>query len=304
MQDVRGKTAFITGGASGIGLAMARAFGRAGMNVMLADIEPEPLAAAVAELEAMQVTAAGVPCDVSERASVVQAAAETVARFGKVHVLCNNAGVGAGGLVGEVKPADWDWILSVNLMGVVYGVDAFLPHLRAHGEGGAIINTASMAGMISAPGMEPYSATKFAVVAMSEGWAAQLAPEGISVSVLCPGFVKTRIDQSRRTRQTRFGGPEASGESVTGASFVASGIDPERVGARVLEALLAGERYIFTHPDMRGLVETRFAAILQGFDAAAASPALAGMEYTTPRGSWPKADRAFARALKVNGSQA
>jgi len=288
MHDVQGKTAFITGGASGIGLAMARAFGAAGMNVMLADIEAEPLSAAVADLEAAQVRAAGVVCDVGDRAAVERAAADTVARFGKVHVVCNNAGVGAGGPIDEVKPSDWDWILSVNLMGVVHGVEAFLPHLRAHGEGGAIVNTASMAGMISIPGMEPYSATKFAVVAMSEGWAGQLALENISVSVLCPGFVRTRINESRRARQARYGGPETRAPTP-GDSLVASGIDPERVGARVLEAILAGERYIFTHPDMRGLVQQRFARILEGFDAADASPALAGMDYRTPADLMPGA---------------
>jgi short-subunit dehydrogenase len=137
-----------------------------------------------------------------------------------------------------------------------------------------------MAGMISPPGMEPYSATKFAVVAMSEGWAGQLAPENINVAVLCPGFVKTRINQSGRTRQAQYGGPVDS--PVAADSLVNSGIDPERVGRRVLEAVRAKERYIFTHPDMKPLVEMRFAGIMAAFDAAAQSPALAGMDYKTP----------------------
>ena len=280
MQDLTGKTAFITGGASGLGLAMAHAFGGAGMNVMLADIEEAPLQAAVVDLEARQVRVASVICDVAERAAVEAAAAETVRAFGKVHLVCNNAGVGAGGPIGEVKPSDWDWIIDVNLKGVVYGMEAFLPHVRAHGEGGCFVNTASMAGMISPPGMEPYSATKFAVVAMSEGWAGQLASEGINVAVLCPGFVKTRINQSGRARQAKYGGPADS--TVAADSLVNSGIDPERVGARVLEAVKADERYIFTHPDMRGFVQARFAGIMAGFDAADASPALAGMDYRTP----------------------
>ena len=280
MQDLTGKTAFITGGASGLGLAMAHAFGGAGMNVMLADIEEAPLQAAVADLEARQVRVASVICDVAERAAVEAAAAETVRVFGKVHVVCNNAGVGAGGPIGQVKPADWDWIIDVNLKGVVYGMEAFLPHVRAHGEGGCFVNTASMAGMISPPGMEPYSATKFAVVAMSEGWAGQLAAEGINVAVLCPGFVKTRINQSGRARQAKYGGPADS--PVAADSLVNSGIDPERVGARVLEAVKSDERYIFTHPDMRGFVQARFAGIMAGFDAADASPALADMDYKTP----------------------
>lgn len=280
MRDLTGKTAFITGGASGLGLAMAHAFGEAGMNVMLADIEEAPLAAAVKELEDRQIRASGVLCDVAVRNAVEAAAAKTIETFGKVHVVCNNAGVGAGGPIDQVRHADWDWILAVNLMGVIYGMETFLPLIRAHGEGGAFVNTASMAGMISPPGMEPYSATKFAVVAMSEGWAGQLSPEGINVSVLCPGFVKTRINQSGRTRQAQFGGPADS--PVVADSMVDNGIDPERVGRRVLEAVQAGERYIFTHPDMRPFVEARFAGLMSAFDAAAASPALAGMDYKTP----------------------
>jgi NAD(P)-dependent dehydrogenase (short-subunit alcohol dehydrogenase family) len=280
MRELSGKTAFITGGASGLGLAMAHAFGGAGMNIMLADIEEAPLAAAVADLEQRQVKVASVLCDVSEREAVFAAAARTVETFGKVHVVCNNAGVGAGGPLGQVTETDWNWILSVNLMGVVHGMDAFLPHVRAHGEGGCFVNTASMAGMISPPGMEPYSATKFAVVAMSEGWAGQLAADNINVAVLCPGFVKTRINQSGRTRQAKFGGPVDS--PVAADSLVNSGIDPERVGRRVLEAVQNDERYIFTHPDMKGFVEARFAGILAAFDQAGASPALQDMDYKTP----------------------
>lgn len=281
MRDLTGKTAFITGGASGLGLSMAHAFGGAGMNVMLADIEDAPLQAAVADLEARQIKVASVLCDVADRAAVEAAAAETLRVFGKVHVVCNNAGVGAGGPIGGVAAASWDWIIAVNLMGVVYGMEAFTPLIRAHGEGGCFVNTASMAGMISPPGMEPYCATKFAVVGMSEGWAGQLAPEGINVAVLCPGFVKTKINQSARTRQAKYGGP-AEPSPVVGQSLVDSGIDPEAVGKRVLEAVLADERYIFTHPDMRGFVQNRFAGIMAAFDAADASPALANLEYATP----------------------
>lgn len=280
MEDLKGKTAFITGGASGLGLAMAHAFGEAGMQVMLADIEEAPLAKAVAELEERQIRASGVLCDVAIRNAVEAAAAKTIETFGKVHVVCNNAGVGAGGPIDQVRHSDWDWIMAVNVMGVVYGMETFLPLIRSHGEGGAFVNTASMAGMISPPGMEPYSATKFAVVAMSEGWAGQLAPENINVSVLCPGFVRTKINQSGRTRQAQYGGPVES--PVVAGNLVDSGIDPERVGRRVLEGVKAKERYIFTHPDMRGAVEMRFAALMAAFDVAAASPALQGMDYKTP----------------------
>jgi len=280
MKDFRGKTAFVTGGASGIGLSMARAFGRQGMNVVLADIDANAAADAAEKLASEQIKATPVVCDVSERGKVQEAALEVIAEFGKIHVVCNNAGVGAGGPVGTVKESDWDWIIDVNLKGVVYGVETFLPLIKSHGEGGHFVNTASMAGMMSPPGMEPYSATKFAVVAMSEGWAAQLQPMGIGVSVLCPGFVRTRIFESRRNRQQKYGGSADGGDlasdesGAAAAQMIQSGIDPDIVGARVVEAVRDGELYIFTHPEYRDAVETRFAAIRAAFESAAKSAAL------------------------------
>lgn len=285
MDKFQGKTAFVTGGASGIGFAMAKAFGAAGMNVMLADIEREPLEKAVEDLRQRQVRVEGVHCDVAERRSVEDAAKTAIDTFGKVHVVCNNAGVGAGGPVGTLKPGDWDWTIAVNLMGVVYGVEAFLPLIRAHGEGGHFVNTASMAGMISPPGMEPYCATKFAVVAMSEGWAGQLAPENIGVSVLCPGFVRTRIFESTRTRHDKYGKADtpASAEPSAGQKLVQAGIDPDVVGACVFEAVRDNDLYIFTHPDMRPAVEQRFQRIMQGFDKASRRSALASVDPKSPQ---------------------
>ena len=275
MDALRGKVAFITGGASGIGLAMAEAFGREGMSVMLADIEAGALAKAVEDLRAKQVRVEGVVADVTSRSSLQKAALETIAKFGKVHVVCNNAGVGAGGPFGQVAERDWDWVVDVNLMGVVYGMEVFEPLIASHGEGGHFVNTASMAGMVSAPGMEPYTATKYAVVGMSEGWAAQLAPLNIGVSVLCPGFVKTRIHESRRNRPDAYGADQrdAEGENFAGAAVLA-GIPVEPVANRVVEAVKAGELYIFTHPEFKAVVEARFQRILAAFDASAASPAL------------------------------
>jgi NAD(P)-dependent dehydrogenase (short-subunit alcohol dehydrogenase family) len=285
MENFHAKTAFITGGASGIGFAMAKAFGAAGMNVMIADIEREPLEKALEDLRQRQIKAEGVHCDVIERASVEDAAKATIEAFGKVHVVCNNAGVGAGGPVGTLKPGDWDWTVGVNLMGVVYGMEAFLPLIRAHGEGGHFVNTASMAGMISPPGMEPYCATKFAVVAMSEGWAGQLAHENIGVSVLCPGFVNTRIFESSRTRPDKFGKAEVVDSEMpsAGAQLVKAGINPDIVGACVLEAVRDNDLYIFTHPDMRPAVEQRFERIMQGFDKAAQRKALSGVDTRSPQ---------------------
>lgn len=279
MKSMSGKVAFITGGASGIGLAMARAFGREGMKVMIADIEETRLARAVEDLEASQVTAAGVLCDVADRGDVRKAALATIAAFGKVHVVCNNAGVGAGGPIEEVPERDWDWIVDVNLKGVVHGTEVFTPLIASHGEGGHFVNTASMAGMISPPGMEPYNATKFAVVAMSEGWRQQLQPRGIGVSVLCPGFVKTEIWNSGRNKPSRYGakGAAAAADSP-GRQLVESGIDPMVLAVRVIECVKADELYIFTHADLRGAVEARFAGIMAGFDSAAKSAALAGVK--------------------------
>jgi NAD(P)-dependent dehydrogenase (short-subunit alcohol dehydrogenase family) len=284
MQDLAGKTAFITGAASGIGLSMARAFGREGMNIVIADIDIEAGKAAVQTLASEQIKAHPVQIDVADADAVRAAALEAVAAFGKIHLLCNNAGVVVAGEVGTVPERDWDWIVDVNLKGVVHGLKTFLPLIRSHGEGGHVVNTASMAGLASFPGAEPYSATKFAVVAMSEGWATQLAPMGIGISVLCPGFVRTRIAESGRARQDRYGGAQAhggdAGDAVAGA--VAAGIDPDVVGARVVESVKAGEFYIFTDPRYRDIVEMRFSAIRAGFDQAAASPALKAVKTWSP----------------------
>ncbi|HEY2051313.1 MAG TPA: SDR family NAD(P)-dependent oxidoreductase [Caulobacteraceae bacterium] len=276
MKDLNGKVAFITGGASGIGLAMARAFGREGMLVMIADIEAQALQAAVDQLRSEQVRAEGVVADVTRRDSLRAAALETIARFGKVHVVCNNAGVGAGGMLGQVPERDWNWVVDVNLYGVVHGMEIFTPLILSHGEGGHFVNTASMAGLVSPPGMEPYCATKYAVLGMSEGWAQQLAPQGVGVSVLCPGFVKTRIHESRRNRTDAYGADErAPPPADAPPSPVLSGIDVQPVGDRVAEAVKANELYVFTHPEFKAAVAARFERILEAFDSAAASPALA-----------------------------
>lgn len=285
MKDFHGKTAFITGGASGIGLSMARAFGRAGMNVVLADIEDAPARAAVDQLASEQIKAVSIHCDVGERNNLRAAALEAVSAFGKIHIVCNNAGVGAGGEIGKVPERDWDWIVDVNLKSVVYGVETFLPLIRSHGEGGHIVNTASVAGLISAPGLEPYSATKYAVVAMSEGWAMQLAGGNIGMSVLCPGFVRTRIHESQRNKGAKFAGPDQEGAPEARdllSKAVETGIDPDVVGNRVVEAVRDGDLYIFTDPRFKEIVAMRFATIAHGFDQAANSEALKAVKEWPP----------------------
>jgi len=276
MRELAGKTAFVTGGASGIGLAMGRAFAEAGMKVMLADIETEALAAAVKSLHNFGPLVRSVICDVADPASVERAAKASFDAFGNVHVVCNNAGVAAGGGIDNISLDNWRWVLDVNLMGVVHGVRSFLPHIRGHGEGGHIVNTASMAGMINGMGFSPYAATKFAVVSMSEGLAPQLKPLGIGVSVLCPGFVRTGIGESGRNRPDRYGPTQPLDPNSAAAVMVAeiarrlqAGLEPAVVAAKVLDAIRNDELYVFTHPEMREPLDERFKAIQAAMDKAA-----------------------------------
>jgi NAD(P)-dependent dehydrogenase (short-subunit alcohol dehydrogenase family) len=273
MRELAGKTAFVTGGAGGIGFALGRAFAQAGMKVMLADIETDALAAAVKSLHDVGPDVRGVSCDVADPASVERAAKASWDAFGNVHVVCNNAGVAAGGGIDNISLDNWRWVLDVNLMGVLHGIRTFLPHIRAHGEGGHIVNTASMAGMNGGLGFSPYTASKFAVVGMSEGLAAQLRPHGIGVSVLCPSFVRTRIGESGRNRPDRYGPAQPPAPGSQSAIIVAeiarlleAGLDPAAVAAQVLAAIRDDELYVFTHPRMRDEVEGRFNAILAAMD--------------------------------------
>ena len=277
MREFAGKTAFVTGGASGIGFALSRAFAEAGMNVVLADVETDALAAAVESLRDFAPCVRGVACDVTDAASVENAASASYEAFGAVHVVCNNAGV--GGSVDNLAVSDWRWVLDVNVMGVLHGIRTFVPHMRAHGEGGHIVNTASMAGVLSPSWLSPYAASKFAVVSMSEGLAKELKPLGIGVSVLCPGFVRTRIHEAGRNRPERYGPPAGADPGSPRAAVISqitqlvqSGLDPSDVAARVLAAIREEELYVFTHPgaDWRAKVEERCALILGAMDKATA----------------------------------
>jgi NAD(P)-dependent dehydrogenase (short-subunit alcohol dehydrogenase family) len=276
MHELAGKTAFVTGGASGIGLALGRAFAQAGMHVMLADIETEALAAVVKSLGDVGPGVRGVDCDVADALSVERAAQATYRAFGNVHVVCNNAGVAAGGGIDHISLDNWRWVLDVNLMGVLHGIHSFLPHIRGHGEGGHIVNTASMAGMTGGLGFSPYTASKFAVVGMSEGLSAQLKPHGIGVSVLCPSYVRTGIGASGRNRPQRYGASPTLDPASPAAAMVAeialrlqAGLEPDAVAARVLDAVRNDELYVFTHPDSREEVDKRFAAIRAAMDKVA-----------------------------------
>src|SRR5258707_769960 len=188
--------------------------------------------------------------------------------FGNTHVVCNNAGVAAGGGIDNISLDNWRWVLDVNLMGVLHGIRAFLPHIRGHGEGGHIVNTASMAGMIAGLGFSPYGASKFAVVSMSEGLALQLKPLGIGVSVLCPSFVRTRIGESGRNRPERYGADQPLDPNSASAALVAelgrrieAGLEPPDGPGRGLPPLQKHELHVFTHPRIPADGEERFAAI-------------------------------------------
>jgi NAD(P)-dependent dehydrogenase (short-subunit alcohol dehydrogenase family) len=280
MIELAARTAFITGGASGIGLALGQALAGEGMNVMLADIEGGALATAVAHLSGLgHKNVSSVICDVADPVSVEQAADATLKAFGAVHVVCNNAGVAAGSGAGQISLESWRWVLDVNLMGVVHGIRAFLPHLRAQGRGGHIVNTASMAGLNSGLGFSPYSASKFAVVNMSEGLAAELAPLDIGVTVVCPGFVQTRISESSRNRQQRYGRASVSAPGSHAANLAAAlaelsknGLAPLAVAKRVVTAIRRNDLYVFTHTEgpWRSELEQRFNTIMAAMDRAAA----------------------------------
>jgi NAD(P)-dependent dehydrogenase (short-subunit alcohol dehydrogenase family) len=278
MEVLAGKTAFVTGAASGIGFALSRTFAEIGMKVMLADIETDALATAIEKLHDFGSNVRGVRCDVADPASVESAAKASYDAFGNVHVICNNAGVGGGSGIDDISLDAWRWVIDVNLMGVLHGIRTFLPHVRAHGEGGHIVNTASMAGMNSGLGFSAYSASKFAVVNMSEGLAKQLAPLDIGVTVLCPGFVRTRIWESGRNRPKRYGPAQIPDPASAAGRLLAqltelgrAGLDPADVAAQVLTAIRENELYVFTHfgADWRAGLEERFATILVAMDEAA-----------------------------------
>lgn len=280
MKNVQGKVAFITGAASGMGLGMARAFSAAGMKVMLGDIQKEPLDTAVAELKRQGRDVAGVVVDVTDRDSVFAAAQATVDTFGKVHVCVNNAGVGASGSAEATSEKNWRWTIDVNMWGVVWGLQAFMPLIKEHGEGGHVVNTASMAGMFSWKELSAYNASKYAVVAMSETAMAEHIDDNIGVSVLCPGVVNTNLGTSARNRGDEYGG-STDKKSEQMVAMLKKGLNPDVVGEQVLEAIIDDQPYIFTDPSLRSWVENRFARILAGYDWADQCEALKNADQQT-----------------------
>ncbi len=286
MRELESKTTIISGGAEGIGLGVAQVLGRQGMNIVLADINETQLQHAEKSLREQGVPVLAVTLDAADSAQWENVAQRTTERFGKIHMLVNNAGVGGvPGAVDVTHEKDWRWVVDVNLMGVVNGTQTIIPLIKQHGEGGWLINVASMAGLGGIPFAGPYCATKAAVVAMSECWHTELQEHNIHVSVLCPGFVKTRINLSHRNRQAQYetGGDATATSAEVSAmaeymqSVLDAGLPPEVVGERVVEAISAKELYIFTHPNYRSTVQKRFAAIDSAFERSESSPLLASV---------------------------
>lgn len=269
MQSLEGKTAVVTGAGSGIGLGLARTFARHGMAVVLSDIRGDRLDAALAEVRGLGARAIAVPADVSERAAVQRLASEAVKAFGAVHVVCNNAGVTIHGKsIADLTPTEWDWIIGVNLYGVIHGIEIFLPLIRSHGGEGHMVNTASIAGF-QVRGYRKsgaYAATKFAVVALSESLAHDLADSPIGVSVLAPAAVKTRIYTSGENRPARFGGPYEESGNNPFQKELEHGLEPDVVGERVVRAIRNRELYIFTHMETKEWLRERHQRIIDAFD--------------------------------------
>lgn len=271
MKDLKGKVAVITGGAEGIGKALATMAADKGMKLVLADIDAARLDATVAEFKARGVDAIGLRTDVSKADQVDRLADLAFEHFGNVHLLVNNAGVACAKPVWETTPGDWEWVVGVNLYGVTNGLRSFIPRMLAQGEEGHIVNTASMAGLTSSPSLAAYNATKHAVVTLTEGLHHDLKLRNakLRASVLCPAWVKTRISASERNRtageQMDIGklDPVTLQIGATIQKAVADGIPVEKVAGDVFDAVENERFYILTHPDSKAAVKIRMEDILE-----------------------------------------
>jgi NAD(P)-dependent dehydrogenase (short-subunit alcohol dehydrogenase family) len=264
--DLEGKVAVVTGGASGIGKGIAEALKNEGVELVIADIEAGALQRTAEELDAT-----GIQTDVSSAESVGALATEVVERFGTAHVLVNNAGIGPMGRIADLTLDDWKWMVGVNLWGVIHGIPAFLPILKGNEEGGHIVNTSSMAGLVGMPGLGSYTLTKYGVLGLTEVLAKELEEDGskVGATVLCPGTIHTNIGTSSRNRPgDNAGGLHDVDISQEGSEVDMSGVRwmiPIEVGTIVVDCIRSGELYALTHPDWWDMVEPRFVAIASAF---------------------------------------
>jgi NAD(P)-dependent dehydrogenase (short-subunit alcohol dehydrogenase family) len=271
VKSLSGKTAFVTGGASGIGLALAQTFLANEMNVVVADIRQDHLGEARNRLAHAPSRVHFLRLDVSHRAGMAAAAEEAERVFGHIHVLCNNAGVGDSAPIDVAGYADWDWVLGVNLGGVINGIVEFVPRMKAHGEGGHIVNTASIHSFLALPAWGGiYSTSKFAVRGLSESLRLALAPFNIGVSVLCPGLVQTNIGDSAKLRPPSLHSSTSSSEPRHSTAQISpptaeAGMDPMAVAESVLDAVRRNQFYILTHgeheAELRELFDEALAVI-------------------------------------------
>jgi NAD(P)-dependent dehydrogenase (short-subunit alcohol dehydrogenase family) len=272
MRDIKGKTAIVTGAASGIGLGIAKALAHAGANIVLADLRPDALEAARKTIEAIGVRVVGVLVDVSDAESVEAAGKAALDAFGGLHIAVNNAGVAMHGTpVESVTLEEWEWVIGVNVKGVINGIRTFVPMIRGHGQGGHVVNTGSISSLFVREGRNQgaYAMTKYAVLALSEALEQELAGSGIGVSVLCPGGVTTSIFDSAANRPDRFGGSyRRLAQEALKSAFASGALAPEVVGRRVLQAIQDNEFYILTHTGEREIVNARFDRIKAAFDRA------------------------------------